>query len=450
VASRVGTSMKIAVWHNLPSGGGKRALYDQVRGLVARGHEVEAWCPPTADLSYLPLSEIVTEHVVPLKPERDWNVDSASLGIVGRLRWNSLARLRAMERHSRTCAHEINSRSFDILFTASCTFFRTPPIARFIEIPSVLYLQEPNRLLYEAQPELPWAAMSWTGKDLMDGQFWRRALIRTKRLVVARVLVREERRNALAFDQILVNSFYSRESVLRALGIDSKVCYLGLDVDKFVSLNKERESFAVSVGAVVPAKNLDFLIEALGKVSVELRPKLFVIANIVDRAYLKRVQQLAEQTEVAFELKYRINDSEIVDLLSRAGMMLYAPRLEPFGYAPLEAGACGLPVIAVAEGGVRETIQDGVNGILVEHDAESMAAAIERLVLDDELHSRLSVQAQTLVRTVWSLGPSIDRLESRLRAVLSKVGLKSSPIGESTDPNQNESGSATIPAEMQH
>ena len=36
--------------------------------------------------------------------------------------------------------------------------------------------------------------------------------------------------------------------------------------------------------------------------------------------------------------------------------MLYAPRLEPFGLAPLEANACGLPVIAVPEGGVRETV----------------------------------------------------------------------------------------------
>jgi len=35
--------MKIAVWHNLPSGGGKRALYHHVRGLVERGHRVESW-----------------------------------------------------------------------------------------------------------------------------------------------------------------------------------------------------------------------------------------------------------------------------------------------------------------------------------------------------------------------------------------------------------------------
>src|SRR5713101_1423560 len=56
--------MKIAVWHNLPSGGGKRALYYHVRGLVERGHEITSWSLDTADQSYLPLSEFAPEHVV--------------------------------------------------------------------------------------------------------------------------------------------------------------------------------------------------------------------------------------------------------------------------------------------------------------------------------------------------------------------------------------------------
>jgi len=58
--------LRIAVWHNLPTGGGKRALYCHVRGLVERGHTVEAWCPPTADQAHLPLSALIPEHIVPL------------------------------------------------------------------------------------------------------------------------------------------------------------------------------------------------------------------------------------------------------------------------------------------------------------------------------------------------------------------------------------------------
>ena len=59
--------LRIAVWHNLSSGGAKRVLHDQVRGLAAGGHYVEAWCPPTADQSFLPLSSLIKEHIVPLR-----------------------------------------------------------------------------------------------------------------------------------------------------------------------------------------------------------------------------------------------------------------------------------------------------------------------------------------------------------------------------------------------
>src|SRR5215470_20410336 len=58
--------VRIAIWHNLPSGGGKRALYNQIQGFLKRGHTVESWCPSTADQTYLPLGDLVPEHVVPL------------------------------------------------------------------------------------------------------------------------------------------------------------------------------------------------------------------------------------------------------------------------------------------------------------------------------------------------------------------------------------------------
>src|SRR6516165_4331271 len=98
--------MRIAVWHNLPSGGGKRALFDQVRDLVARGHEVEAWCPPTADRSYLPLSDVVREHVVPLMLKAPSDSEPRLLRKLHPLHWSVRARLRAMNQHCRECARQ--------------------------------------------------------------------------------------------------------------------------------------------------------------------------------------------------------------------------------------------------------------------------------------------------------------------------------------------------------
>src|SRR6266478_2732631 len=98
--------MRIAVWHNLPSGGGKRALFHQVKGLVKRGHAVKIWCPPTADLGFLPLEHLVRERVLPLG-WRDRDAERPVSAVIQSYR-NVVGKLRAMEEHCRRCAEEIN------------------------------------------------------------------------------------------------------------------------------------------------------------------------------------------------------------------------------------------------------------------------------------------------------------------------------------------------------
>jgi glycosyltransferase involved in cell wall biosynthesis len=97
--------------------------------------------------------------------------------------------------------------------------------------------------------------------------------------------------------------------------------------------------------------------------------------------------------------------------------MVYTPRLEPFGYAPLEANACGTAVVALAEGGVRETVVEGVNGTLVHRcDPDALARPIERLVSDLGLAADFGRSARQHVEQNWGLDRSIDRIESRIMA----------------------------------
>ena len=405
--------MRIAVWHNLPSGGGKRALYYHVRGLVERGHSVEAWCPSTSDRNYLPLSEFITEHVVPFEiPQRNKFVATSPL--LRELQVGELRQEKALDAHCRQCADEINRRNFDILFANSSIIQAVSSIGRYVKTKKVLYLQEPNRWLYEAgESGLPWVAITKVG------QAWRRPryirwflcnLIGTQRL---RVLARDERLNASAFDLILVNSYFSRETLLRVYGLDSTVCYLGVDTQLFVDRQYARENFVVSVGHLRSHKNVEFVIKAVAKIGVP-RPRLVWIANMVEDWYYEKMRSLAESHGVTFEARASINDNELVDILNRATAMVYAPRLEPFGLAPLEANACGLPVVAVAEGGVRETIIDGVNGFLVQHQPQMMAHAIQRLAHDKDLTAQLSKNASKIIQEKWSVNSAVERLERQL------------------------------------
>ena len=404
--------MRIAVWHNLPSGGGKRALYYHVRGLIERGHSVEAWCPSTSDRNYLPLSELITEHVLPIDIGQKGKSVARSplLGLHG----DQLRRAKALDEHCRQCAYEINCRNFDILFANSSIIQAVSSIGRYVKAKKVLYLQEPNRWLYEAgEGGLPWVAIpaatrSWMRPRYIRWFLWN--LIDTQRL---RVLARDERLNASAFDLILVNSYFSRETLLRVYGLDSTVCYLGVDTQLFVNHQHARENFVVGVGQLTPSKNVEFVIKAVAKIGIP-RPRLVWIANMGADWYYEKMRSLAESYEVTFEARASIDDNELVDILNRATAMVYAPRLEPFGLAPLEANACGLPVVAVAEGGVRETIIDGVNGFLVQHQPQMMAQAIQRLAHDKDLAAQLSKNGSKIVQEKWSVNSAVERLERQL------------------------------------
>jgi glycosyltransferase involved in cell wall biosynthesis len=146
----------------------------------------------------------------------------------------------------------------------------------------------------------------------------------------------------------------------------------------------------------------------------EPRPRLLWIANAVKRDWLAHVTAQAAARRVDLEVRVSIPDEELTDCLRRATAMIYAPRLEPFGYAPLEASACATPVVAVAEGGVRETVIDGVNGILVEPDPKSLAAGLERVFADKDYARELGKRGREMALTKWSLDAAAKRLEDEL------------------------------------
>ena len=405
--------MKIAVWHNLPSGGGKRALYAHVRGLAERGHTVQVWSPQSANRDYLPLAPFAQEHITPLERLPDYGKNSLAHALLTYRRVpEEIAR---MERTCALAAEEINRGGFDVLFANSCQSFFAPAIGRFADLPSALYLQEPNRSLYEAMPRLP-----WIGRDKAErGKLSLREMAARIRdladLRKARLRAEYEQRNARAFDTILVNSLFSRESLLRAYGLDAQVCYLGVDTAQFycAAPDAPREDFVVGLGALQIQKNIEFVIEAMGLLPPP-RPPLVWIGNVANADYTANLKRLAEARGVCLELKVMLPDADVIALLNRALLMAYAPRLEPFGYAPLEANACALPVVAVAEGGVRETVVDGVNGLLVESEPQAMARAIGRLRSDPTLARRLGQGGRRMAEERWSLDAAIDRLEMRL------------------------------------
>jgi glycosyltransferase involved in cell wall biosynthesis len=317
-------------------------------------------------------------------------------------------------------------KAIDVVLAGSCHWFAVPPVARGLKLPSALYLQEPYRPLYEARPRLPWLAEDLPTLPQTRLRFVRHLAGSAARLEPFRLQAAMELENVRAFDLVLVNSRFSRESVERAYGIDAEVCYLGVDADHFAEEAGPRSPFVLSVGELSFAKNPVFLIDALAL--SETKPKLIWVANRVYPECREVVVRKAQQSGVTVEVREKIRESDLVDLYQRGAICAYAPRLEPFGYVPLEANSCGMPVVGLAEGGVRESIVEGENGLLVD-DPGGMARAIDALIRDPSLARRLGASGAARVRSHWTLDAAVDRLETRLTSLVARRAAASAAAG---------------------
>ena len=131
------------------------------------------------------------------------------------------------------------------------------------------------------------------------------------------------------------------------------------------------ENFLLIVSALVPYKRIDVAIAASRLSGTPLR----IIGDGPERAALAA---LAARTGADVQLLGSVSDEDVRDQYRRAAAVLL-PGEEDFGIAPVEAQACGTPVIALARGGALETVIDGVTGVLVdEPTAEAFAAGIAR------------------------------------------------------------------------
>ena len=394
--------MKIALYHNLPSGGGKRALFEMARRLAER-HQVDVYTLSTAEHDFCDLRPFVGQHVV--FPFRPLPLARRPFGRLNQgIRAADLLRLEAVQRR---VAAQIDAGGYDVVFAHNCRFGQSPGVLKFLRTPSVYYCQEPPRQIYEPPVERPYARYSRVQRmgnlvDPFPG-------------IYRRTLAALDRNNVRAARLVLVNSAYSRESLYRVYGVFARVCYLGVDTDRFRLLALSKADFVLSVGALVPRKGFDFLIRSLAELAADHRPPLVIVSNYTDPRELVYLRGLADELHVAVDFRSQVSDDELVQAYNQARLTLYAPIMEPFGFVPLESMACGTPVVGVREAGVRESVVHGVTGILTERDPGAFAGALCDLLADGARAHELGQNGLQYVRRQWTWEATLEQAEANLK-----------------------------------
>lgn len=175
-------------------------------------------------------------------------------------------------------------------------------------------------------------------------------------------------------DVLIANSKFIAGRIRKTYQRDSTVIYPPVDTDYFTPEN-HREDFFLAASRLVPYKRIDLIVQAFQNMPDK---KLVIIGDGSDAPKIRRLCG-SNITWLGYQ-----PDEILKDYMQRCRAFVFAAK-EDFGILPVEAQACGAPVIAYGEGGVSETVKESAGaeptGIFYQ---EQTAAAIQAAVLEFE------------------------------------------------------------------
>lgn len=155
-----------------------------------------------------------------------------------------------------------------------------------------------------------------------------------------------------------INRFYQREA---------DVLHPPVDLERWTPDYQPAGDFDLIASALVPYKKIDMAVTAYNRTG----RKLIIVGTGTEFESLKAM------AGANIELLGRQTDEELLALYRRCRMFIF-PGEEDFGIAPLEAQACGRPVVAFGRGGALETVQAGISGVFFDRQTpEALIAAVE-------------------------------------------------------------------------
>jgi glycosyltransferase involved in cell wall biosynthesis len=218
---------------------------------------------------------------------------------------------------------------------------------------------------------------------------------------------------------ICTHSEFTRQQLKAIYGRDSHLCHYGIDPVKYQRIAARRTNTVLSVGAVHWRKGHEEAIRTVAAVDSDIRPAVIIAGQISDAREADYLLRLAGDAGVQVEIRIdSVNDQELVRLYSEARALLCLAYGEPFGLTPLECMACGTPVIAVDEGGFKETVVEGETGYLVGRDIAGSAERLTRLLRSPELSDQMGKRGVEHVRKNWTWEKGMAELEGAIGSAM--------------------------------
>lgn len=237
-------------------------------------------------------------------------------------------------------------------------------------------------------------------------------------------------------DAVVVNCDAMRKHMIDDEGVREdrlRTCYNGLDTEHFRPLPKLRPPELADASLVVgvvcalrPEKGLPTLLEAFAKVvsgppsPVRSGLRLAVVGS---GPMLETLQGMSVRFGIEARCHFEPSTADVAQWLRAIDIFVLPSLSEALSNALMEAMACGCAVVASQVGGNPELVSDGTTGLLFPAgDSEALADRLERLIVDDELRSRVGAAAAARLQQSFSLNASVRTMQAIYEEQLAQKG----------------------------
>lgn len=368
----------------LPSGGGIRVATQFAEGLSS-AFSVKVYRPEggVSFRSSHPVSE--QTFLFPM-----WKRPSGLLKPVSPL--FLILRLYSFRRLCKTIAESMNTQA-DIALVHNSLPIASPPVLNYLNIPSLYYCYEYPRHIYES--------------DIIRRSGNRFTEFLLKPLAIAE---KEMDRSSVAeADSIATFSTYMKNRIQSIYSRNASIIRPGVDTSFFFPVpSTNRENYILSVGALWPFKGHEKTLRILA--AIKNKPKLVITADRAYPGYKKHLEAISSDAGIQLAIEEGVTDSRLRDLYRQAKLVICCQKREPYGLVPLEAMACGTPVLAVAEGGFPDNIEHNKTGFLFDGTVSHGAHILKMILNNRELAEAAGSAGREFVMKERCLSSGINQL----------------------------------------
>lgn len=386
------------------TGGGERIVIEEVLGLRSRGWEVACYAPTyDPDLSYPDIIKSVNvKTFLPQLPK--WFPLRFAIAMIAACVFSPFFAYRF--------------RKTDVFFGANQPgAFLAWVIAGILGKPYLVYLNQPNRVLYPRDHE------NWNN---VKDYYFLNGVIKRIRPFVSLL----DSQSVTKTKKLLINGSFVAQEICKVYGVDKWIdCPGGAHPQEKLVLKIDRlkgeakiDGFKIAKPYLLltsrhePWKRFEWAIEAT-KIVSQKYPKIKLVIPGPDTAATPKLRKLAAKLGISENIIFTgaIPQKDLWELYRQAAVYVFPSPKEDLGVVVLEAQAAGIPVVAWNFGGPIVTVEDGKTGFLAKpYDIPDMAKKITDLLADPGKRQKMGEAAWGHIRDHFSWDRHLDILEREI------------------------------------